>query len=183
MAMLLARLAWAVLTDQHVPVSEQGEGAWATSFTVARRFRVWRYSVSHQTLVLRSTARFAGDDLVDAWFDGVAATNLHQGFEPLTVRAAEPDECERIFTWSAADIYDVRRQPPLCLILASSQPDGFVVCAHARIEANRQGVASGGRAEETKPGMPRTLWYAGPTGDPAQRHEYRALDVTQNTET
>ena len=170
-------LAWVVLTDQHVRVSEQGEGVWATSFTVARRFRVWRYSVSHQTLVLRSIARFAGDDAVDAWFDGVAATNLHQGFEPLTVRAAESHERERIFAWSAADIHDVHRRPPLCLILASSEPDGFVVCAHARIEANRHGPVSGDLSEKADLGTARTLWYAGPTGDPAQRHEYRALDA------
>ena len=180
--MVLAWLARAVLTDQHVRVSEQGAGVRATSFTVARRFRVWRYSVSHQTLVLRSMARFAGDDTVDAWFDGVAATNLHQGFEPLTVRAAEPEERERIFAWSAADIHDVHRRPPLCLILASSEPDGFVVCAHARIEANRPGSVSGDLSEKADPGTARTLWYAGPTRDPAGRHEYRALDATQDTE-
>jgi hypothetical protein len=109
-------------------------------------------------------ARFPGDDRVDAWFDGVAATNLHQGFEPLTIRAAAPDERERIFAWAAADIHDAHHRPPLCLILASSQPDGFVVCAHARIEASR-------------PSSTRTLWYAGPAEDPAQRHEYRAVGV------
>ncbi|MGW5349140.1 hypothetical protein ACWERV_01300 [Streptomyces sp. NPDC004031] len=163
-------------------MSEQGEGVWAASFSVARRFRVWRYSVSHQMLLLRSIARFAGDDTVDAWFDGVAATNLHQGFEPLTVRAADPNERERIFAWSAADIYDLQRQPPLCLILASSQPDGFVVCAHARIEANRHGSASGDSAERIAPGTARTLWFAGPTAVPGRRHEYRALDVAQGAE-
>ncbi len=179
------RLEWvarAALTDQHVRVSEQGEGVWAPSFTVARRFRVWRYSVSHQTLLLRSSVRFAGDHTLDAWFDGVAATNLHQGFEPLTVRAAEPDERERIFAWSAADIHDVHRRPPLCLILASSEPDGFVVCAHARIEANRHGPQSGELPETADPGTARTLWYAGPSKDPARRHEYMALDVNQGIE-
>lgn len=176
----MAWLAWAVFPDQHVHVNGQGEGAWATGFTVARRFRVWRYSLSHQTLVLRSIARFAGDDTVDAWFDGVAATNLHQGFEPLTVRAAEPDERERIFTWAAADIHDVHRRPPLCLILASSQPDGFVVCAHARIEAYRHDSVSGDPTGKADLGTAQTLWHAGPSGEPPRRHEYRALGVTQN---
>ena len=170
-------------TGQHVRVSEQGEGIWATSFTVARRFRVWRYTVSHQTLVLRSFARFVGDETIDAWFDGVAATNLHQGFMPLTIRIAEREERERIFSWAAADIHDVRHRPPLCLILASSQPDGFVVCAHARIGVTSLSAMSDARADESVLGASRTLWYAGPSADPARRHEYRALDVPQGAVT
>lgn len=164
-------------------MSGLGEGIWATSFTVARRFRVWRYTVSHQTLVLRSSARFVRDEIVDAWFDGVAATNLHQGFMPLTIRAADRKERERILSWAAADIYDVHHKPPLCLVLASSQPNGFVVCAHARIEATSHGAMPGARVDESVPETARTLWYAGPSADPAQRHEYRALEVPQDAST
>lgn len=145
----------------------------ATSFTVARRFWVWRYLVSHQTLVLRGPARF------DAWFDGVAAMHLHQQFEPLTIRAAEPDEREQIFSWAAAEIHDVANRPPLCLILASSQPDGFLVCAHAHVQAYPDAPRSGALADDSGPTTSRTLWRAGPTSDPALRHVYREFPAAE----
>jgi hypothetical protein len=163
-------------------VSEQDSGVASTSFTVARRFRIWRYGVGHQTLVLRSLARFAGDETVDACFDGVAAVHLHQGFEPLTIRAADPDERGRIFAWAAADIYDVEHRPPLCLILASARPDGFVVCAHARLQTSRHDPpTSHAAADDAHDSTTRTLWYAGPSGNPAQRHEYRVVETAQDT--
>jgi hypothetical protein len=94
---------------------------------------------------------------------------------PVSGRRA-PDERERIFAWAAADIHDVHHRPPLCLILASSQPDGFVVCAHARIEASHDSAQGAVAGETGRPSSARTLWFAGPTGDPAQRHEYQAVE-------
>ena len=144
------------------------------SFTVDRRFRVWRYGVSHQTLVLRSTARFACDNTIDVWFDGVAASNLHHSFQPLTIRAAEAGERERMIEFAGADLYDPVGRPPLCLVLASDKPDGYVVCAHARVELCER-MAVSAHADDPVPDESRTLWFAGPTGDPGQPHEYRTV--------
>jgi len=153
-----------------------------TGFTVARRFRVWRYSVSHRTLVLRSGAWSAGDHTVDAWFDGVVATSLHETFEPLTIRAAGPEERDRILAWSAGDIFDAVRHPPLCLVLASAQPDGFVVCAHARLQASLREPGPFSSARDPHPDTVHTLWSAGPSDDPAQRHEYRLSEAGRRRE-
>lgn len=156
-------------------VSERrADGASTRTLAVDRRFRVWRYTVSHQTLMLRSTARFAGDDTIDVQFDGVAAVSLHQSFQPLTIRAAELGERERMLEFARADLYDPDGRPPLCLVLASDGPDGYVVCAHARVELREQTAVSD-HDDDPVPDVSRTLWFAGPTGDPGEPHEYRAV--------
>lgn len=121
---------------------EQCEDDRPINFSMERRFRVWLYTASHQTLALRSPARFSGDDTVDVWFDGVEAMNLHKSFESLTIRAADSDERARILAWAAADVHDADRRPPQCLVLTSAGPDGFVVCANMRVQVNRPGPTS-----------------------------------------
>lgn len=161
--------------DDDGRVSERrADSAVPGSFSVDRRFRLWRYGVSHQTLMLRSTARFVGDDTIDVWFDGVAASNLHHSFQPLTIRAAETGERERMIEFARADLYDPVGRPPLCLVLASAGPDGYVVCAHARVELRGPAVVSA-RDDDPTPDESRILWFAGPTGDPGRPHEYRAV--------
>jgi hypothetical protein len=139
---------------------EQGGCERSTDFTIERRFRVWLYTVSHQTLALRSLARFPGDDTVDVWFEGVESMNLHKSFEPLTVRTADAGERARIFAWAAADIDDVDRRPPLCLILGSAGPDGFVVCAHVRVQASRSGPTAAAEVGNRVNRRPAILGHA-----------------------
>ncbi|TWE21800.1 hypothetical protein FB465_7026 [Kitasatospora atroaurantiaca] len=71
-------------------------------------------------MLLRSAAWHEGEETIDLWFDGVAAMNLHEGFAPLTIRAADADadERERLLTHAAGRIRDPLDRPPLCLILA-----------------------------------------------------------------
>lgn len=143
-----------------------------SGFTVERSFRVWHYTVSHMTLMLRSAAWQEGEETIDVWFDGVAAMSLHQRFEPLTVRAADPDERERLLAHAARNIYDPVRRPPLFLVLASAdQPDGFVVCAHASVRATTRGPGILGAPPVELFGG-RLLWSAGPTGLPEPRHRF-----------
>lgn len=153
-------------------MSEEARGSVATSFTAERRFRVWRYTVSHMTLLLRSAAWHEGEDTVDVWFDGVSAMNLHESFRPLTIRVADIDERARIFTHAAGGIFDQMDRPRLCLILASDQPDGFIVCAHARVTAHTRGPGVVGPPKDFDPDNARLLWSAGPTGERTPRHRH-----------
>ncbi|MFC5907222.1 hypothetical protein, partial [Streptacidiphilus monticola] len=154
------------------------EGSLTTSYTIARRFRVWSYSVGHMTLVLRSLASTDDDETVDVWFDGVAAMNLHQSFEPLTIRAASPKERRTLLDASARDIFPPNRQSTLCLILESAQPDGFVVCAHVRVVASHGSTPGGPEGQE--PDAERLLWAAGPTGNPRQPLRYRLYEAGEH---
>ncbi|MFC5910226.1 hypothetical protein, partial [Streptacidiphilus monticola] len=154
------------------------EGSLTTSYTIARHFRVWRYGVGHMTLMLRSLAASDDDETVDVWFDGVAAMNLHQSFEPLTIRAANPEERRTLLDASAGDIFPPNRPFTLCLILESAQPDGFVVCAHVRVVASPGGKPGG--PDEQGPDAERLLWAAGPTGNPRQPLGYRLYEAGEH---
>ncbi|MDH6115622.1 hypothetical protein P3T36_007829 [Kitasatospora sp. MAP12-15] len=144
----------------------------ATSFTVERRFRVWRYTVSHLTLLLRSAAWREGEETVDVWFDGVRAMNLQESFGSLTVRAADPKERDRMVAHAADIIRDPVNRPPLCLILASGQSQGSIVCAHVRVTAHTREPGVIGPPKDFDPAIGRPLWSAGPTGNPTPRHGY-----------
>lgn len=105
--------------DDDGRVSERrADSAVPGSFSVDRRFRLWRYGVSHQTLMLRSTARFASDDTVDVWFDGVAASKLHHSFQPLKIRAAETGSLRSSRSPAAVSRAGVRWARRLCRLRA-----------------------------------------------------------------
>ncbi|WP_371493475.1 hypothetical protein OG871_39030 [Kitasatospora sp. NBC_00374] len=123
------------------------------------------------TLLLRSAAWHEGEETIDVWFDGVLAVNLHEGFGPLTIRPADPDERERLLTHAAGLIHDPVHRPPLCLILASGQNEGSIVCAHVRVTATTRGPGIAG-APPVDADSGRLLWSAGPTGNPTPRHKY-----------
>ncbi|WP_457032860.1 hypothetical protein [Kitasatospora sp. P5_F3] len=152
-------------------MSEQAPAVNATSFTVERRFRIWRYTVSHMTLLLRSAAWHEGEETVDIWFDGVALMNLHERYEQLTIRAAVPDERDLLLERAGGRIHPAMKKPPLCLILASDQSEGSIVCAHARVTATTRGPGIVG-APPVDADSGRLLWSAGPTGSPQPRHGY-----------
>ncbi|WP_406293579.1 hypothetical protein OG948_02960 [Embleya sp. NBC_00888] len=135
-------------------------------FSIDRGFRVWRQSVSHRMLLLRSHVPDGHTETVDVWFNGVVATKLHAHIPSLTIRAADPDERAEILDWAADDIYDVIHRPPLFLILESAKPAGFVVCAQARIGSTRdEPSARFSIFDNPNPDATRLLWSAGMTGD------------------
>ncbi|MFJ5921725.1 hypothetical protein ACIQF6_03845 [Kitasatospora sp. NPDC092948] len=147
----------------------------ASGFTVERVFRVWNYTVSHMTLLLRSPAPSTGGETVDVWFSGVMTISLHQSFKPLTVRAADPEERERLLAHAATNLFDPAQWSPLCLVLESTGSDGFVVCTHATVTANTR------EPDGNLPGIHlesgRRLWSAGPTGRPEPGHSYTLYEA------
>ncbi|MER5866162.1 hypothetical protein [Kitasatospora sp. NPDC002040] len=152
-------------------MSDQALDTTSPSFATGRRFRIWRYGVGHMTLLLRSAAWQEGQETIDIWFDGVRAVDLLESFGPLTIRAAGPDERERLLARAAGLIHDPVNRPPLCLVLSSDQHDGSVVCAHVRATATTRAADTVG-ACPVDPENGRLLWSAGPTGHPTPRHEY-----------
>jgi hypothetical protein len=152
-------------------MNDQAPDGMSPSFLVERRFRIWRYTVSHMTLLLRSAAWHEGQETVDVWFDGVKAMNLQESFGPLTIRVAGPDERGQLLTRVAGLIHDPVNRPPLCLILSCDQYEGSVVCAHVRVTATTRGPGIVG-APPVDPEGGRLLWSAGPTGNPTPWHRY-----------
>lgn len=61
-------------------------------FSSARRFKVWRYSVSHSVLLLRSPRNEASSTRVDVVFQQVARMQLDAAFDGLAIGKAGPIE-------------------------------------------------------------------------------------------
>ncbi|AEV87634.1 hypothetical protein ACWT_6622 [Actinoplanes sp. SE50] len=61
-------------------------------FQSERTFQVWRYSVSHATLLLRSTRTAAQPTRIDLIFSGVRRMLLQPTFDGITVALASAEE-------------------------------------------------------------------------------------------
>lgn len=91
-----------------------------------RRFRPWRYGVSHSELRLRSVDRASTRDFVEVFFCGVLGVKLKSTYESLMLAEADRRSAEEILRF--AGVPDARASRVRCLTLETGGEGGFVVC-------------------------------------------------------
>jgi hypothetical protein len=91
-----------------------------------RKFRPWRYAVSHSQLKLRSIASSANSDVIEVIFEGVVGMQLKTIYEPLTIAIADPSQTEEILRFSAVQESHYSRLR--CISLQSDSGDGLIAC-------------------------------------------------------
>ena len=92
-------------------------------------FRVWRYTVSHLCLVIRSTPDESNPLSVALWFDGVRYLRLATNYRSIRVAAASDADVEGV---PESLRYLPDGQPLLALsINGDGEAPGLVVCERA----------------------------------------------------
>jgi hypothetical protein len=91
-----------------------------------RKFRVWRYDVSHSELKLRSSPTASADDLIEVTFYGVVGMKLKTVYQPLTIAVAEPWQSEDMLRFANLEQSGTSRVR--CVALRSEGDDGLVSC-------------------------------------------------------
>ncbi|WP_373304351.1 hypothetical protein [Streptomyces anandii] len=92
-----------------------------------RKFRPWRYSISHSELKLRSVEPASGSpEFIEVTFYGVIGMKLKTVYRPLTISHADPARAEEILRFS--DVKESHSRHVHCLALRSDSGDGFVAC-------------------------------------------------------
>ncbi|MEV7094722.1 hypothetical protein AB0M80_17985 [Amycolatopsis sp. NPDC051045] len=91
-----------------------------------RKFRPWRYHLSHSELSLRSFDPASVEDSVEITFYGVLGLKLKTVYSPLEIARADDDQAREIL--EVAGIGVDRASDVVTLALKSSGPDGLVAC-------------------------------------------------------
>jgi hypothetical protein len=107
------------------PPSEDPPGA-VLPLSFGRKFRVWRYAISHSELKLRSAGPASASDLIEATFYGVISLKLRTVYDPLTIAVAEPWQADELLR--LANVKESRAARVRCLALRSEGDDGLVSC-------------------------------------------------------
>ena len=98
-----------------------------------RRFRVWRYGVSHSQLLLHAHAGTAHLEHLNLLFEDVRAVKLRASYQPLILALADNPTRDGILIF--AEIPERHRHRYLSLTLANEPEAGFVLCARATVLA------------------------------------------------
>jgi hypothetical protein len=91
-----------------------------------RKFRTWRYSVSHSELRLRSVGSDSERDFIEVTFYGVVGVKLKTVYRPLVITAATSEQRDEMLEFSCLPESQTSRI--LCLALKADSGDGFVAC-------------------------------------------------------
>lgn len=91
-----------------------------------RKFRPWRYRVSHSELKLRSVDPVSVPDVVEVSFYGVVGMKLKTVYRSLVLDLAEPAQAEDMLRFS--DVEGTHSSRVHCLVLKSDNGDGWVAC-------------------------------------------------------
>lgn len=105
------------------------EGAQPTAslpLSFDRKFRPWRYSVSHSELTLRSVDPDSARDVVEVTFYGVVGMKLKTVYQSLTIAIAGPAQIDEMLKFS--EVRESHSSRVRCLALKSDGGDGLVVC-------------------------------------------------------
>ncbi|MEU6707501.1 hypothetical protein [Streptomyces wuyuanensis] len=105
---------------------EEPQSTASLPLSIDRKFRPWRYSVSHSELRLRSVDPVSVPDVVEVSFYGVVGMKLKTVYRPLTLGLAEPAQAEEMLRFS--DVEESRSSRVHCLALKSDNGDGWVAC-------------------------------------------------------
>ncbi|GAA5079425.1 hypothetical protein [Nocardia iowensis] len=91
-----------------------------------RKFKPWRYSVSHSELEIRSVGRNSDSDFIVLKFHNVIAMKLKTHYDPLTLAIADESQAEDILRF--ADLPESDWNRVKCLALKSDGEDSLVAC-------------------------------------------------------
>jgi hypothetical protein len=110
--------------------------------SLERRFRWWRYGVSHSQLLLFAHAGHDHDEHLSVLFEDVRAVKLQSSYQPLILQPADDDTRAGILSFAQVPARHHQARF-LCLALPTSETEpGFVACARATILANPVSVDS-----------------------------------------
>lgn len=98
-----------------------------------RRFRVWRYGVSHSQLLLHAHADTTHFEHLNVLFEDVRAVKLRPSYQPLILAPADNPVRNDILAF--ADMPERHRLRYLSLTLSTEPEAGFVLCARATVLA------------------------------------------------
>jgi hypothetical protein len=91
-----------------------------------RKFRPWRYSVSHSELKLRSVDSVPSGEVVEVTFYGVVGMKLKTVYQSLTIATAEREQFQEMLKFS--EVRELHYERVRCLALKSDSGDGLVAC-------------------------------------------------------
>ncbi|MFD6530696.1 hypothetical protein [Streptomyces sp. NPDC060184] len=96
-------------------------------FSLAGRFRPWRFGVSHTELVLRSVARPNDDDVVELVFRGVIGMTLKSAYDSVVLAEASDARAAEILRFTGV-AGRPQAQRVRCLTLEPESEESFVAC-------------------------------------------------------
>ncbi|MET7804168.1 hypothetical protein [Micromonospora chersina] len=103
--------------------------------TLRRRFRPWRYGISHSTLLLHAHADSSHNEHLNVIFEDVRAVKLCPSYNPLILQSAEDDTRANILAFAQVPEHHQARYLCLALPTADTEP-GFIACARVTVLAN-----------------------------------------------
>lgn len=112
-----------------------------------RKFRPWRYSVSHSELKIRSVDSVPSGEVVEVTFYGVVGMKLKTVYQSLTIATAEREQVEEMLKFS--EVREPYFERVRCLALKSDCGDGLVACLSYSIWSHL------GEPDYGEPGVPR----------------------------
>ncbi|MDQ7807417.1 hypothetical protein Q5425_27080 [Amycolatopsis sp. A133] len=104
-----------------------------------RKFRPWRYQLSHSELSLRSFGPASADDFIQITFYGVLGLKLKTVYPRLEIAHAYGDQVREILEVAGLD---VERAPEIvALVLRSSGSDGLVGCMSYTVRSHPRALS------------------------------------------
>ncbi|MFB7453268.1 hypothetical protein [Streptomyces sp. NPDC056194] len=91
-----------------------------------RKFRPWRYSVSHSELKLRSVDPDSVREFIEVTFYGVVGMKLKTVYQSLAISLADPAQVEEMLKFSG--VRESHSSRVRCLALKAASGDGLVAC-------------------------------------------------------
>lgn len=91
-----------------------------------RKFRPWRYSVSHSELRLRSVGDGSERDFIEVTFYGVVGVKIKTIYRPLVISAATSKQRDEMCKFS--DLRESQTSRVICMALKADSGDGLVAC-------------------------------------------------------
>jgi hypothetical protein len=133
-----------------LPIHSRDEGSASGSagfpILLDRRFRPWRYSVSHSELSLRSVDAGLNGEFIEVLFYSVLGMKLKTVYQPLVIALADNSEAGRILEF----IEIKQEQAPKIQCISLDAGGSFVACmrfsiwSHPRdVEYDSSGLADG----------------------------------------
>jgi len=117
-------------SDRLFPIRDDG---FVDPIVLDRRFRVWRYGVSHSQLLLHAHADTTHLEHLNVLFEDVRAVKLRSSYQPLILALAANPVRDDILAF--ADVPERHRLRYLTLTLSTEPEAGFVLCARATVLA------------------------------------------------
>jgi hypothetical protein len=103
-------------------------------FESDREFRIWDYTISHKTLLIRSSKYSSGghEFNIDIQFSNVVWMNLPSDFKEIVVSQIDSEDV----VLSETNKFRHGGYPPIYCVMQDKDVMGFVVCSYVTVEFN-----------------------------------------------